>query len=35
LELEKGKNDENRGKMGNLEMKDTRKESKKCGKKIV
>jgi hypothetical protein len=36
LELEKGeKNNEDKGKMGNLEKKDRRKESNKCGKKIV
>jgi len=28
-------NNKNRGKVGNLEKKDTRKESNKCGKKIV
>jgi hypothetical protein len=29
------KNNGDKGKMGNLETKDTRKESNKCGKKIV
>ena len=31
----RGKNSEDKGKMGNLEKKDIKKESNKCGKNIV